>query len=75
MASWDLRGMDDNFVRLTPNCVFVAGDNDKAVPPETADLSAARCRNAKSVHIKGLGHLLHEENPRLAAEIIKGTYK
>jgi magnesium chelatase accessory protein len=75
MASWDLRGMDDNFVRLTPNCVFVAGDNDKAVPPETADLSAARCRNAKSVHIKGLGHLLHEENPSLAAEIIKGTYK
>ncbi len=75
MASWDLRGMDDNFVRMTQNCVFVAGDGDKAVPPDTADRATARCRNAKSVHIKGLGHLLHEENPTLAAEIIKGTYK
>ncbi len=74
MASWDLRGMDDNFVRLTQNCVFVAGDRDKAVPPETADRAAARCRNARTVHIKNLGHLLHEENPALAAEIVKGTY-
>ncbi len=73
MASWDLRGMDDNFVRMTQDCVFVAGDNDKAVPPETADRAAARCRNAKSMHINGLGHLLHEENPVLAAKIIKGT--
>ena len=75
MASWDLNGMDDNLARLEPNSVFVAGEQDKAVPPDTADRAAARCRNAKSVHIKGLGHLLHEENPSLAAQIIKGTYK
>ncbi len=75
MASWDLNGMDDNLARLQPNSVFVAGEQDKAVPPDTADRAAARCRNAKTVHIKGLGHLLHEENPSLAAQIIKGTYK
>ena len=74
MASWDLRGMEDNFVRLAQKCVFVAGDRDKAVPPETADRAAARCRNAQIVHITGLGHLLHEENPSLAAQIIKGEY-
>ena len=74
MASWDLRGMEDNFVRLSQKCIFVAGDRDKAVPPETADRAAARCRNAQIVHITGLGHLLHEENPALAAQIIKGEY-
>lgn len=73
MAAWDLRGMDDNFVRLSQNCLFVAGDKDKAVPPETADRAAARCRNAKTMHINDYGHLLHEENPTLAAEIIRGT--
>jgi magnesium chelatase accessory protein len=73
MAAWDLRGMDDNFVRLTQNCLFVAGDKDRAVPPETADRAATRCRNAKTMHITDYGHLLHEENPTLAAEIIKGT--
>ncbi len=75
MASWDLSGMDANLARLEPRAVFVAGEQDKAVPPNAADRAAARCRNAKSVHIQGLGHLMHEENPALAAEIIKGTYQ
>ncbi len=75
MASWDLHGMEANLARLEPTAVFVAGEQDKAVPADTADRAAARCRNAKSVHIQGLGHLLHEENPTLAVEIIKGTYK
>jgi magnesium chelatase accessory protein len=73
MASWDLRGMEDNFVRMTQSCTFVAGADDKAVPPETADRAAKRCRNARTMHIKGLGHLLHEENPALAAEIVRGA--
>jgi magnesium chelatase accessory protein len=75
MASWDLRGMDDNLVRLAQDCVFVAGDCDKAVPPDIANRAAARCRNGRTVHINGLGHLLHEENPALAAEIIRGLKK
>ena len=75
MGSWDLRGMENSLARLTQTCVFVGGANDKAVPPETADRAAACCRNAKVVHIKGLGHLLHEENPELAAQIIKGEYR
>lgn len=75
MASWDLTGMDANLARLKPRSVFVAGDKDKAVAPVVADRAAARSRNAKSMHIKGLGHLLHEENPSLAADIIKGTYQ
>ncbi len=72
MAAWDLSGMDANFARIDAECVFVAALNDKAVPPETAIKAAARCRKAKVLHKSGFGHLLHEENPQLAADIIKG---
>jgi magnesium chelatase accessory protein len=71
MAAWDLHGMDDNLSRLKVASLFVAGDKDKAVPPTTADRAAARCRMAKALHVEGYGHLLHEENPALAAKIIK----
>ena len=73
MAAWDLRGMDDNFKTMTAHGIFVAGNNDKAVPPETANRAAAHCRSAEVVRIAGFGHLLHEENPGLAANIIRGV--
>jgi magnesium chelatase accessory protein len=72
MAAWDLRGMDDNLMHLQSDCIFVTGKRDKAVPPETSDRAAAHCRNSKVLHIDGYGHLLHEENPQLAADIISG---
>ncbi len=72
MAAWDLRGMDDNLVRIDAECLFVSGKRDKAVPPETADRAASRCTKAKVMQFDGYGHLLHEENPALAADIIKG---
>ncbi len=72
MAAWDLRGMEDNLVRIDADCLFVAGSSDKAVPPETAARSAARCRKAKHLQFSGFGHLLHEENPQLAADLIRG---
>lgn len=73
MAAWDLRGMDDNLARIDAECLFVSGKRDKAVPPETADRAAGRCRNATVTHVEGYGHLLHEENPAYAADIIKGS--
>lgn len=72
MAAWDLGGMQKSLNRLVAKCVFVAGDNDKAVPPNTSDRAAAHCKDAKTLHYAGYGHLLHEENPRLAADIIGG---
>jgi magnesium chelatase accessory protein len=72
MAAWNLHGMEDNLVRMPSESIFVAGTNDRAVPPEIADRAAKRCRNSKVMHIDGYGHLLHEENPKLAAEIISG---
>jgi magnesium chelatase accessory protein len=73
MAAWDLSGMDATLARLEATSVFVAAGNDKTVPPSTADKAAARCRKGEVLHIAGFGHLLHEENPRLAADIIRGV--
>lgn len=72
MAAWDLSGMGDVLARLKLECVFVTGKGDTAVPPETADRAASLCLNATVMHIDGYGHLLHEENPALATNIIKG---
>ena len=72
MAAWDLKGMADILTRLRLESHFVAGTNDLAVPPETADRAAALCPSATVRHVAGYGHLLHEENPAMAAEIIKG---
>jgi magnesium chelatase accessory protein len=72
MAAWDLRGMDTKLARINAEIVFVSGKYDKAVPPETADRAARSCRKATVMQIDGFGHLLHEENPALAAGIIKG---
>jgi magnesium chelatase accessory protein len=72
MAAWDLRNVESWFSRIEAECIFVAGSRDKAVPPETADMAAARCRNAKVLHLDGFGHLLHEEAPERAAAIIRG---
>jgi magnesium chelatase accessory protein len=72
MAAWDLRDVESWFSRIEAECIFVAGSRDKAVPPDTADRAAARCRNAKVLHLEGFGHLLHEEAPERAAAIIRG---
>jgi magnesium chelatase accessory protein len=72
MAAWDLRDMDNHLVRIDADCVFVAGNRDKAVPPKTADQAASRCRRAAVMRFDGFGHLLHEENPQLAVEILRG---
>jgi magnesium chelatase accessory protein len=75
MAAWDLTRMDDALARVEAHCIFVVGDRDTAVPPETSERAAARCRSAKALHFQGYGHLLHEEDPDLAARLISGSDK
>jgi magnesium chelatase accessory protein len=75
MAAWDLTDMDDNLARISADCIFVAANNDKAVPPDISERAAVRVSRASVMRIDGFGHLLHEENPALAADILKGTRK
>ena len=70
MANWDLDALKREWPRLTTRVALVVGDDDKAVPPKTADIVAAALPNATADHLKGLGHLAHEEPPEKVAALI-----
>ena len=73
MAQWDLRplraalpGLRDCAGKLT----IVVGSNDLAVDPTDADVVCRMVPGANLVRLPGLGHLAHEEQPALIADII-----
>jgi magnesium chelatase accessory protein len=71
MAAWDLSGMTQNLSRLKTQAVFVAAQNDKTIPPDVARKAAALTTHAQVVAVAQLGHLMHEEDPKQAADIIR----
>jgi magnesium chelatase accessory protein len=74
MANWDLSQTEQDLRALKAKACFIAGAEDKTIPPVSANRAASLCVNA-SVHIlPGLGHLLHEERPARAAAIIRGDH-
>lgn len=73
MAQWDLQslraalpGLSDCESELT----IVVGNNDLAVNPGDADVICRMVPGANLVRLPGLGHLAHEEQPALIADII-----
>ena len=70
MAHWDLAPLEADLPRLTVPLTLLAGERDRAVPPEEADAIAARVPDARVIRLAGRGHLAHEEDPEgLAARI------
>ncbi len=72
MAAWDLTAMATTLAHVVSDSLFVGGNDDKAVPPDTADKAARLCPRAQVLSVKGHGHLLHECEPALAAHLIAG---
>jgi magnesium chelatase accessory protein len=73
MAAWDLSGMTQDLSRLKIRSTFVAAQNDKTIPPEVAHKAAKLCPRAQVVTVANCGHLMHEEKPQQAADIIRNT--
>lgn len=71
MAGWELGELARAFPTLKPRLVLVAGEADRAVPPSEADRVARAVPRGEVRRVKGHGHLLHEENPELAAAIVR----
>lgn len=70
MANWNVAGILSPFARAGLHLHQIVGENDRAVPPAHAEEIARRYRNVTTVHLSGLGHLAHEEDPsRVATEI------
>lgn len=70
MAGWRLDLLLEALPFIRTPTLFVAGDNDRAVPPDTSDRAAARMPAARAVRLPGLGHLAHEEAPGVIAPLI-----
>lgn len=72
MANWDLAGLRRDLPRLARPLLLVHGDRDAAIPVSASREVAGLVPGAELLVKPGLGHLLHEEEPELAAELVAG---
>ena len=75
LAHWELETFQRDLRRLTLPLVLLVGDKDKAVLPQTAQQIKARLPGVSVLHLPGLGHLAHEENPAVVADHILKSAK
>jgi magnesium chelatase accessory protein len=72
MAAWELEGLEADLPRLSVPLHLVACQNDRAVPPAQARSLLGRVPGSVLHPLPGLGHLGHEENPQLFADLVVG---
>ncbi len=70
MAHWDLASLGASLPKLRLPVWLVAAANDLTVPPSQASQVASMLPQPVLRHWPGLGHLAHEENPALCAQLI-----
>jgi magnesium chelatase accessory protein len=70
MAHWRLEPLLHDLPRLTTALLLIVADNDRSVSPGVARQVREICPQAIIEHLPNLGHLAHEEQPRLIADLI-----
>lgn len=70
MANWKLEPLLHDLPQLTTALVLVVGLNDKAISPDVARQVRDILPAAVIERVPGLGHLAHEEQPQLIADLI-----
>ena len=70
MANWDLVGLARDLPKLPCPMLLVTGSNDLAVFPDQAFQLAKQIPGAKVEVLRGLAHLMHEEEPQKLADVI-----
>jgi len=70
MANWRLEPLLHDVPRLTTALVLVAASNDRSVSPDVARQVRQICPQGVIERVSGLGHLAHEEQPQLVADLI-----
>jgi magnesium chelatase accessory protein len=71
MANWDLEPLLKALPDLKPQLVLVAAESDRTIPPSVARRVKDVQPRAVIERIPGLGHLAHEEQPQLIADLIR----
>lgn len=70
MANWRLEPLLHDLPRLTTALVLVAASNDRSISPNVARQVREICPEAVIEPVSGLGHLAHEEQPQLIADLV-----
>ncbi|MEO0420831.1 MAG: alpha/beta fold hydrolase BchO [Pseudomonadota bacterium] len=70
MAQWDLHALARDLPRLRTSTLLVGADRDGTVPARQALQAAERIEGARTLTLKHLGHLAHEEAPDRVARLI-----
>ena len=70
MANWKLEPLLHDLPRLAPTLVLVAAANDRSISPIVAQQVREVLPAAIIERVRSLGHLAHEEQPQLIADII-----
>lgn len=70
MANWDLQPLAQELPRLGPPLTLVVGGADRTIRPSEARRVRGLLPSAEEVRLPGLGHLAHEEQPALVADVI-----
>jgi magnesium chelatase accessory protein len=70
MANWRLEPLLHDLPRLTTPLVLVAAANDRSISPDITRQLREIVSQAAIELVPGLGHLAHEEQPQLIADLI-----
>jgi magnesium chelatase accessory protein len=70
MANWKLEPLLHDLPRLAATLVLVAATNDRSISPAVAQQVREILPQAAIERVPGLGHLAHEEQPQLIADLI-----
>jgi magnesium chelatase accessory protein len=70
MANWRLEPLLHDLPRLKTKLLLVAADNDRSISPDVARQVREVYSQALIERVPGLGHLAHEEQPQLIADLI-----
>jgi len=71
MANWDLNPLLKLLPELATPLCLVVGEGDRTVPPGQAAKVLERVPAGRIIRLGGLGHLAHEEKPRLIEDAIE----
>ena len=70
MAQWNLDHLLYRLHEITTPVYFISAENDKTISPVVSIETAAVLPNGTAYVLDHLGHLAHEEDPKLVAETI-----
>ncbi|MBZ8132194.1 alpha/beta fold hydrolase BchO [Afifella sp. IM 167] len=69
MANWELGPLERDMAKLRTPLVLVAAGEDRSISPQTAFRVKEIIPAAEVEYVTGLGHLAHEEDPQVIADL------